>query len=447
MGLALFFTACQKEETILPSSSQEEIITQAEAYFEKYLQKQTSEPGSTKSASHLRRRLLKEAQWNKAYTQEFSFGKGVLVPIRYGENLSGQRSSAHSFSLQEYTRLLFYKDGKGKEHLELVIAIPDETYLSDTTKAFSGDILVEDWKGNFLKGYRFYPDGHVDPLEEGSTQKREAVVSCTIIDWYTCTSYSGHAPVCRYNYTETNCTTVWGSDGGYFTIGSPSSSDYGVVHGTRSPTQIDEIILQPSFSGDALCIYKKLRNDPKFLNLLSQFEARSTWKKLYFAVEEAGGTRRGKTTPIGTTSSGYIRIVIDDDLVATGSIVEIAKTIIHEVFHAEFLGRVADLPGGWTDLDPTNFPSIYNYYNNYPGIPLAAHNHLSDVYLPILKDILMKFLPPPNSSINEQHYWALAWEGLESTDAYRASFPTTASQINQQNLAITLKNSSSKNCN
>ncbi|MDX2302988.1 MAG: hypothetical protein NW226_09310 [Microscillaceae bacterium] len=41
----------------------------------------------------------------------------------------------------------------------------------------------------------------------------------------------------------------------------------------------------------------------------------------------------------------------------------------------------------------------------------------------------------------------LAWERLESTDAYKASFPTTASQINQQNLATTLKNSSSKNCN
>lgn len=386
------------------------------------------------------------------------------MPVRFDkkETNLGRRGLRH---------LLFFRDDKGVLQVRLLELQADADYLAKNnweirSNNFSGFTTSFDLKKGFLTGYYFREGklaGYVE-LELADSKKKLAQrnpgPNCAAAASRPENTYVGAGTItiymCQFNVMEIFSI----GNGGYYYRNweqSESARDYFIEDNyylegwsyEESNEDVLPVILENSFANNqkAKCIYDQLLTNPDFNNLLSQFNQRNTWKYLSFAVEEAGSGVNGHTGPVGSTpGSGYIRIVIDDDWVQNGSIIGVANTIIHECFHAELLGRIADI-GGWGNLDPSNFPSIYQYYMSYPDdVSLIAHNHLAEVYLPTQVKILKNLFPPPNSTITDQHYWALAWTGLLETSAYQASFPDSNAEENRANLAQFLKEAFPTNC-
>jgi hypothetical protein len=114
-----------------------------------------------------------------------------------------------------------------------VTKIPDDSYVTDlsTAKKFSGIVRIEDWQGNFIKGYH-YTNGVVDKYYASSkiahinTQfgiASQTVQFCEIYDTYTCTN-SGSGWDCEYAYSTESCTDEGGGSG------DPGSGGGGIIY-------------------------------------------------------------------------------------------------------------------------------------------------------------------------------------------------------------------------
>lgn len=131
--------------------------------------------------------------------------------------------------------LLIYKDKDHNSHFELVTYLPDVEGLDKQTtyslNTYSGDVLIEDWDGNFVNGFH-YENNEVWQLgkptlvkseRKSSSSAREPIgSSCRITDWYTCVAVIDQAIVCKYGYTETYCIPIYDRDGTYLSRTSPS---------------------------------------------------------------------------------------------------------------------------------------------------------------------------------------------------------------------------------
>lgn len=130
-----------------------------------------------------------------------------------------------------------YKDKKGKIQSEVMVVIPETEWLvTGRTGAFSGSITVEDWSGEFLKGFK-YQRGQVTAqfttekpkeLKNGRVNVMQ-LMECGYTDWYTCVCVGAYCN-CEYNYTETHyCWVDAGGGGEGAGGGGPTGGDYGSI--------------------------------------------------------------------------------------------------------------------------------------------------------------------------------------------------------------------------
>jgi hypothetical protein len=126
------------------------------------------------------------------------------------------RKANSSIALSDLSYMLFYVDYSGKMQAELVTALPDETYTTSTNEnqPFSGVVLVEDWHGNYLKGF-LHKENLVTPVNLSDIDcKIEQIEICNVTDYYYCESRDNWiTEKCRYMYTSSSCFTL-GSGGG-----------------------------------------------------------------------------------------------------------------------------------------------------------------------------------------------------------------------------------------
>jgi hypothetical protein len=146
------------------SSTDSKLISDGKLFFESQVTNPDTVKKKTLSINSFPiKNLVKNVNWSAAYSQLSTIGKIVVLPVQFAErrfvNLDGL-----DIQLNTISRLFIYKNKKGVMKAELVIRIPDSTYLRDqkTNKKFSGIINVFDWYGNYIKGYR---------IENGSTEK------------------------------------------------------------------------------------------------------------------------------------------------------------------------------------------------------------------------------------------------------------------------------------
>ena len=163
----------------------------------------------------------------------------------------------------------------------------------------------------------------------------------------------------------------------------------------------DDYQIINELTGKALCVYNKLKSSSTgFKNAVKKFEPQFPVAHLKFDMGDTG-TARGITIPPdnGTLEDGspdyVITIRINNNNTNSGVTKRpnllVAKTIAHEVLHAEMFRKMLSLAKqghldftGWTAEEQTsyiisikeNFPGIYDYYRrhkNWQHAQMATH--------------------------------------------------------------------------
>lgn len=223
-----------------------EMIIDAQNFFETEVQNSFSS-SLQKNGTHgnARKSLRKFLLWDEAYIKQLSFGVGIVIPLSYEMELYVPKGDSR-LPLSQLSYVLIYKDEKGKWKAELVTTLPDETfsYSSDENQPFSGGVIVEDWGGNYIKGF-LYRDSQIAAftLKDDNTKVESSV--CITTDYYDCTSWdSGMTWDCELYGTETLCGFSGGGDGGgdYPPGGGSSSGESGGTDtGTDDPDTSREL--------------------------------------------------------------------------------------------------------------------------------------------------------------------------------------------------------------
>lgn len=191
----LLLQACKKD-TVESQKLDAPLMEQAKTYFEKEVltgKDKEAFPSTSGASKSLRQFLYKRAIWDKAYIKKISLGEAVIVPLRYNKTMYTKiGKNKQSVTLDYLSYLMIYKTPKGKMTAELVTWIPDDAYWdkrTDKNKSFSGRVIVENWQGEFIKGYSYDEKGAVRAIEirePGWKGNQASMVSleCETTDWY-----------------------------------------------------------------------------------------------------------------------------------------------------------------------------------------------------------------------------------------------------------------------
>jgi hypothetical protein len=216
-------------------------INEAKIWFEKNV--------TSNSSSRIGGQDDKKPKWDKFYDVDMSIGKGMVISLdfldpKFPKIVEGDRkvktkpdSWSLIFSENHLSKLLMYKTKKGEMQTEIITSTPDEDYLARKlgvieNKDFCGNIIVKDWNGKFLRGYRFKNGKRIANFSDSVKSGRVALFACGQTDWFTVACSNGGAScTTTYMYTETNycsecCSgdevTVFPSNGDYNTSGNPN---------------------------------------------------------------------------------------------------------------------------------------------------------------------------------------------------------------------------------
>jgi hypothetical protein len=248
--------SCEDHYAELDLDSLKRQKNEAKAYFENNIKPSLGFGNANARLNTFSRPLLTEdLNWDKAWIREISFGSALAVPIIYQTELFTPISSDSVTTLTNTTYAQFYHNEQDELVSEIVNIIPD--IGSRENEEFSGVIYVQDWEGNFVKGFK-HQDGEVyemrqnnNPLENGRTTTE--ICQGEVTDWYTCTAIVGIWDwECHYSYTEITevCDYVYlPSGGGSGSSGSGGSDDYDPNSGlpgysgpiNNSPKTADEL--------------------------------------------------------------------------------------------------------------------------------------------------------------------------------------------------------------
>lgn len=229
------------------TTDEKKLILDAKMYFESEI---VSLQNETKGEKNYRASLEKNPDWNSARVKQLSVGEAVVVPLTFSENLYVKRGDNESaLSINDISYLLLYKGMDKEMHTEVVISVPDIDYMnsSGSKKPFSGTVIVEDWKGDFVKGYK-YADREIRALSHPLANASSAKVSCITVDWYSCVSNGdGGMMTCTYDYTETVCEGNGEGPGGSGSGnggGGTGGGDYGDGGNSGGETENSDITLE-----------------------------------------------------------------------------------------------------------------------------------------------------------------------------------------------------------
>lgn len=189
-------------------------------------------------------------------------------------------------------------------------------------------------------------------------------------------------------------------------------------------------------TGKAKCIHKKLQElSNGFKNAIKKFNGQFPVAHLKFREGDLGASRARTIPPDnGTLENGspdyVITIEINNNTTNNGVTKRpnllVAKTIAHEVIHAEMFRKLLSLAKqghldftGWSAEEQTNymvsikenFPGIYDYYRRHKD---WQHAQMATHYRKSLASILQEYDTgsPVINNQPQQRYMDLAWEGL-----------------------------------
>jgi hypothetical protein len=270
-------------------------------------------------------------------------------------------------------------------------------------------------------------DGRVVALQrEGGAKSRldaEALRTEFCIDWYWVYSFNG--VVVFEVYSHTTCGSA-SCDTARTANAQDACLDDGI--GAGGDGEKVQIIKDPSFKETtADCIYEKLLSINGFKDLASKFKGLGTE---FNVILKIGPTQRatanGQTWYKGPNQP--IEITFNKDRI-NRSALEVARTIVHEMIHAEMFRALNTQ--GLADSDLSFKETFEEYTRQFFGDEDIHHNYMADYWVNKMADMLELIHPQLGKSSLEDYmnysggypngvpkdfYKAIAWEGLMDED-------------------------------
>ena len=178
-------------------------------------------------------------------------------------------------------------------------------------------------------------------------------------------------------------------------------------------------------------VLTKLWGSASFIDFLDRVKSHGINVNLVFSTFTStdGTVRYGLTT--GSFGSGHpkpIKEEIGTNVLERPDAIAAASTIVHETIHSRLLGVLEAYKIDPTKLNDPNseayktfhssefklaYPGLYDHYSRYPW-QHSEHEMIAQYYRPMIEQILREAFP----GHDEEHYIALAWSGLENTQAW-----------------------------
>ena len=237
--------------------------------------------------------------------------------------------------------------------------------------------------------------------------------------------------------TTSTCTNCPDDNNEVLINDNPTCPVGNVVDGDGNCINSDDDKIENLLTGKALCIYNKLKSSSTgFKNAIKKFDGEFPVSHLKFELKDLGNTR-GRTVapnsnPNTPNSPDYvITIYLNNNSNIHGvnyrPNLMVAKTIAHEIIHAEMYRKLLSvLDNGGTltgvtrqdilDALNDNYPGLYDYYRRYRN---WQHAQMATHYRETLARILQEYdtgIAVSDNQQPQQLYMNLAWEGLRYPD-------------------------------
>ncbi|MFC5282866.1 hypothetical protein, partial [Pedobacter alpinus] len=403
-----------------------------------------SQFSSPENAKSIRHGIYKSPDWKNAAIKSLHNGKAVLVPIKYNKNLFLKVSEDKNdfISLNSLSYLLISTNKKNDKVIEWVTFIPTNSnnYQKNGNK-FRGKVIIENWNGNFKKAYLFENDGKIYHLKlENKNNNSVKTLSdgikvagtyCFQQPWYGENIADGESYWYLGGY-DTYCF----STGNSYNEQTHAENEVGgghseVIPEDYQPPFIYRDVVNNLNNVGADCIYNRLQSNALFQELLSSFQSNANLNVTFqmgYPVDKNGNPVNGQTShDLGTTN---FTITIDNDYLSLRGGIEVAKTFLHEAFHANLYTQAqlwypTDLPNdfqNWSLVDQIKY--IDNRSGSVAGFSNSHHHNFMatqiDKIANGIKDYTQANYPTifnnPNATFDS--YRAMAYLGLTGTECY-----------------------------
>ncbi len=219
-----------------------------------------------------------------------------------------------------------------------------------------------------------------------------------------------------------------GGSGGSYGGGSGGSS---TGNTGRKPDPVPEIDDEEIEGTKVGCVKEKLEKggDASLLSkLLKGFKLSNSNLDVIFHVENLGSSVNGITRH--NPNTGEISVIINSQMMNRSSL-QLARTVLHECFHAHMFGK---LHQGklHNSLPEPNFEKDFKEYEKKFGEDNAQHDYMADKYRKHMKEGLREYFRNESyyqnaiSNFDGNMYWkgedfmleCLTWTGLKKTNAW-----------------------------
>lgn len=167
----------------------------------------------------------KKAIWKLAVSRDSKqAGRTLIVPIEYDDQVpiislrqGRTHEKAHTQNINFAARLVIWKNKSGDFQYRIHQVVPDKSYQEKNgnkiNNDLSGIVLVTDFDGNFIEGFRYEQGTRTGKLTKA--EKSGRITSCTqyIIDWYTRVCVNNECFEPRWTHAE-EYYICWQSDHG-----------------------------------------------------------------------------------------------------------------------------------------------------------------------------------------------------------------------------------------
>ncbi|WP_035690622.1 hypothetical protein [Flavobacterium sp. F52] len=215
---------------------------------------------------------------------------------------------------------------------------------------------------------------------------------------------------------------AFGGDGG--SNGSSGTPTGGGGSGSNGDSPKSTIIITDlSFLNNSCLssVYAQLGGSPIFQNYLKNFDGNFSVANLRLSASNT--ISNGVNAETSPPSNYLIEISFNSNNLNRPGI-DIARTFMHEMIHAEMFRKLLSLSSTKGEIDVTklnqmltqhNFPGLYDYYTRY-GINGMQHEQMAAHY----QNTMISFLKNYDSKLTAAQYEAIAWAGLKGTSSWNA---------------------------
>ncbi len=436
--IILSINSCKKEDSDLKQNTTDLITNAKQAFIDQIAINQNYQLLSSNSKKSFRHSLAKSPDWKNAAIKTLRKGKAVMVPIEYEKDIFlkvGDIKNSYQ-SLKTLSYLLIYDNKEKAKRIEWVTLIPDNVSESNKGTKFTGKVIIEDWAGNFKKGYLFNKEGKIFNLiikNENSggpkIQSNDVKVNdvyCVSTPWYEQGFYTNEngdlvGSGYRLGGYDTNC----------YDTGSPYEDDYtnpsGETDGNHGETfpsdyvetidiillfnnHIDDLALTPCMQ----TILKDLKtlSNGSIAGIITKFAGQSpsfNWKL----------TNGPLPTNINATTSqiytaGTVTSVFDNQKMTSSSDLSIARTILHESVHAYLVAYLRSDPNAATKT----YAQLLLDYQTLKDANTSHHIEMTRSFVNDIALALNEYGVGKGYNFSSQFYKDLAWGGLTTTPAF-----------------------------